>query len=111
MDRRGIRNVLDRIRLEQHEIGDPAGLHGPQRIGCAKIYRRIERRGLESLTGWQTRRYQGGQLIVQTEPRDDASRTELIVLITPTVVSNAREAKAVTRELRKRLKRANALTL
>jgi general secretion pathway protein D len=46
-----------------------------------------------------------------SETADDASRTELIVLITPKVVSNANEAKAVTRELRKRLQRADALTL
>jgi general secretion pathway protein D len=46
-----------------------------------------------------------------SETADDASRTELIVLITPKVVSNAKEAKAVTRELRNRLQRAGALTL
>ncbi len=46
-----------------------------------------------------------------SETADDASRTELIVLITPKVVSNANEARAVTRELRKRLQRADALAL
>jgi general secretion pathway protein D len=46
-----------------------------------------------------------------SETADDASRTELIVLITPKVVSNTSEAKAVTRELRERLQRAGALTL
>jgi general secretion pathway protein D len=46
-----------------------------------------------------------------SETADDASRTELIVLITPKVVSNVNEAKAVTRELRKRLQSAGALTL
>ena len=46
-----------------------------------------------------------------SETADDALRTELIVLITPKVVSNVNEAKAVTRELRKRLQSAGALTL
>jgi general secretion pathway protein D len=46
-----------------------------------------------------------------SETSDDALRTELIVLITPKVVNNSNEAKAVTRELRERLQRAGALTL
>jgi general secretion pathway protein D len=46
-----------------------------------------------------------------SETTDDAIRTELIVLLTPKVVSDVNEAKAVTRELRERLQRAGALTL
>ena len=46
-----------------------------------------------------------------SETTDDVSRTELIVLITPRVVSNTNEARDVTRELRRRLKRAGALAL
>jgi general secretion pathway protein D len=46
-----------------------------------------------------------------SDTTDNASRTELIVLITPKVVNNTNEAQAVTRELRERLQRAGALTL
>lgn len=46
-----------------------------------------------------------------SETTDDASRTELIVLITPKVVNDPNEAKAVTRELRERLQRAGSLAL
>jgi general secretion pathway protein D len=46
-----------------------------------------------------------------SETTHDVSRTELIVLITPRVVSNTSEAREVTRELRRRLNRAGALTL
>jgi len=44
-----------------------------------------------------------------SERTDDANRTELIVLITPRVISTLEESRQVTRELRRRLKNASAL--
>jgi general secretion pathway protein D len=49
--------------------------------------------------------------VLFSDTSDDVSRTELIVLITPRVVSNTSEARDVTRELRRRLDRASALAL
>jgi type II secretory pathway component GspD/PulD (secretin) len=44
--------------------------------------------------------------VVKTEKQIFVARTELIVLITPRVIRNQEEARAVTRELRKTLRNA-----
>ena len=106
------------VSQEQSVVGPPVGPSGNVSVDQRSIESSISIRSGETvvlgglITERSTRGTTGipvlskipvlGALFGSTS--DDTSRTELIVLITPSVITTTEEAAAVTRELRERLK-------